>query len=67
MLVYLMINRPPSFCVGRLELQGGAKLENTTVLQCCSEMLRAGIRDGDGIKKSGSKHHTKAAPLLSIL
>ena len=25
-------------------------------------MLRAGIRDGDGMKKSGSKHHTKAAP-----
>ena len=28
----------------------------------CSVMLRAGIRDGDGMKKSGSKHHTKAAP-----
>ena len=26
-------------------------------------LQHAGIRDGDGMKKSGSKHHTKAAGL----
>ena len=31
-------------------------------LQHGTETLRAGIRDGDGMKKSGSKHHTKAGP-----
>ena len=42
---------------------GGAKHKIPSVLQHwhCSE-VRAGIRDGDGMKKSGSKHHTKAGP-----
>ena len=50
-MILLMI-LTPTFVL----LQGGVTPCSTAALQ------HAGIRDGDGMKKSGSKHHTKEAP-----
>ena len=58
MMVCLMIIRTTF----KLEGENCRVEQNSRSPRLCSEMLRAGIRDGDGIKKSGSKHHTKAAP-----